>query len=119
MVVITIIAAAVIAMVISVAPIWSIISPVISVIPRIAVVGITVRGIGVVIPRPVIARPVIARPVKSREWNGKCKGKVSTGACGWCGKERQPHDGEDEDYKLLHIEMDGSNVSRIQEIVSG
>jgi hypothetical protein len=104
----TIIAAAVIAIVIPVAPVWSIIPPVISVVPRITVVRITVIGIGIVVARPVIGR----------EWNGECKGKVNTGACGRFSEERQSRDGENEDDKLLHKEMDETNISRIQEIVA-
>src|SRR5580700_6522121 len=83
----TIVAAAVIARVITVAPIRSVVPTVVG-IPRI----ITVVGI----------RVVIARSVEHREWNGESKGEMNTGACRRFGEERQSSDHKNEDNELLH-----------------
>jgi hypothetical protein len=98
----TIVAVPVIARIITVAPVWPVIPPV------VAIPGITVVGIGVVIARPVICG----------EGNRESKGKVNTGARRRFREERQSSDRKNEDNELLHKKRDERNVSQIQEIVS-
>src|SRR5271165_5485809 len=96
---VTIITAAVI---IPVAPVRSVIPPIVA-IPRITVIGIG---------------GVIARSVEGRDRNREPKDKVNTGTCCRFREERQSSDRKNEDNELLHIERDGKNIPRIQEIVS-
>jgi len=97
---VTIIAAAVI---IPVAPVGSVIPPVVA-IPRITVIGI---------------EGVIAGSVEGRDRNRESKDKVNTGTCRRFREERQSSDRKNEDNELLHIKRDAKNIPRIQEIVSG
>jgi hypothetical protein len=89
--------------IVTIAPVGTIIPAVIGVPWIIAVIGIW-------------ARAVIAWSVEDRKWYRERKGKVHTRLRRRFGEERQSSDHKNEDNELLHKERDVTNLPRIQEI---
>ena len=83
--------AAIVTIVVTVPPIWSIIT-----------VAVAIVGATVVRTRSVIARSVIARSVKNRDRNWQPKDKMNTSPRRRFSEERQSRDDQQEDNELFH-----------------